>query len=228
MVRHRSVLALILAAIVSSGCVTREGIGISSDPYISTIIVDHIQLADAASDTASGESGAPVTGVIAVGTVSAYREIAPNNAESEYKEYAKSFERWEVDRQPDLGLEDFSSSIRGWTRVKVFQVPMVLSTYFRVLVPREGVEDVQFEPTISTFLFQSGRDLVAARTNSDGAFVIEALLCKDQPGYYECTKRYKYGLFDSETGQKLRLDFKRADGGPWIDPETFQVVDSPF
>ncbi len=198
-----------------------------SDPYISTMIVDHTQLADAESDTTSSASGTPVTGVIVVGTVSAYREIAPKDTESEYENYAKSFERWEVDRQPDLRLEDFSSNIRGWTRVKLFHVPMVLATYVKALVPAEGAEDVDFEPAISTFLFQSGRDLVAARTNSDGAFVIEALLCKDQPGYYECTKRYKYGLFDSKTGQKLRLDFKRADGGPWIDPETFQVVDSP-
>lgn len=90
----------------------------------------------------------------------------------------------------------------------------------------DAASDESGDP-VTTFFFQSGRDLVAARTNSDGAFVIEALLCEDQPGYYECTKRYKYGLFDSRTGQKLKLDLTRANGGTWIDPETFQVVDPP-
>lgn len=227
MTLQRSIPTLLLVAIVCTGCVTSEGVFVTSDPYIYEEFVKYGQQPDATSDTESGSLDNAVNGVIVVGTVSAYREFKPSDFESEHESYAKSFETWESDRPLHLDLEDFSKTIRGWTRIKLFGLPLVFAGYVKALVPVEGAEDVEFEPAVVTFLFQSGRDLVAARTNSDGAFVIEALLCKDQPGYYQCSKRYKLGLFDSMTGQKLRLNLEGARNGPWIDPITFEVIDPP-
>ena len=214
----------VLAIAICSGCVTAEGIHLGSDPYVNQGFVKYGRLPDAPPETDPDDSKSAVTGLIVVGTVSAFREIKPEDAEAEYRKYVRAFESWEADRHPNLGSEEFSRTIRGWTRIKVFGVPLLFAGYVKALVPVEITEDVDFEPVIATFLLQTSSDLVAARTNSDGAFVVETLLCEDRASYSECAQSYEKGVFDATTGLKLDGKLKVSESGPRIDPISFRIV----
>ena len=219
-------LLSVLLAAFCSGCVTAEGIGFTSDPYVNKSFVKYGALPDASTEAESGDRKNAVTGYIVVGTVSAFREFKRENIEEEYKDYAEDFELWGTGRQPNLGLEDFSKIIRGWTRIKVVGVPLLFAGYVKGLVPYEAARDIDFEPVLATALFQSSSDLVAAKTNSDGILTVVTVLCKDTAGYSECAKSYKKGVFDSNTGLKLSGKLEVSEGGPRIDPITFELIDS--
>ena len=218
----RNVLILVLVLTCSVGCVSAEGIGLTSQPYIGETLTKHGRLADGTHSDDASESRTDISEVVVVGTVSAFREITAKEAEKEYENYAKGFESWGSTRNPDLTFEAFSASMKGWTKVKILGIPLVGALYAKALVPKNDAENVDFEPALATFLFQSSSDLVAARTNSDGALVVEALLCKDQTGYQECVKRYKMGIFDGATGNRLNSRLEVKDRGPHIDPFTFE------
>lgn len=224
-IRHKLWLAL-LAAAICSGCVSAEGVSLAPQPYVNREFVKYGRLPDAPPETDADDSEAKVTGLIVVGTVSAFREIGPQNAEAAYKKYVKAFEKWKSGRQPNLGFEEFSRTIGGWTRIKVLGVPLVFASYVKALVSVDATEDVDFEPAIATFLLQSSSDLVAATTNSDGVFVVNALLCEDRTGLTECAQSYELGIFDATTGSKLDGRLNVSKSGLRIDPVTFRIVDS--
>lgn len=214
-----------LAVLICSGCVTAEGVGLpSSDSYVNKGFVKYGTLPDSSVETQTSGSSSPVTGMIAVGTVSAFRELKPDDVAAEYKKYARDFEVWNVERPPILGPEEFSTLISGWTRIKIMGVPLLFAGYVKALVPIDAAVDVDFEPAVATALFQSSSDLVAAKTNPDGVFSIVSLLCKDQAGYSDCAKDYKKGVFDSKTGLKIGGKMKLVEDGPRIDPVTFRLI----
>lgn len=217
-------LAAIVACAAVSGCVTAEGISLGTEqPYISAYFVKYGSLPDAA----LANPVSKVNELILVGTLSAYREIAPENAAKEHKKYVESFETWEAGRPPNLSLDEFSTTISGWTQIKVSGVPLIYACYVKSLVSSEILRDADFEPAVATFLLQTSSDLVAARTNSDGAFVIEAVLCRDQPGsgYTECASGYKKGVFDAATGRKVKGKMEVSEKGPQIDTLTYRVIE---
>ena len=81
--------------------VTAEGISLGTEqPYISPYFVKFGSLPGATPDAALATSVAKVDGLILVGTLSAYREIKPDNAAKEYEKYVEAFEMWEAGRPP--------------------------------------------------------------------------------------------------------------------------------
>ncbi len=219
---------LILTCVVatSTGCVTAEGIGVGNSPYVNPTLAKYSALRDSP-DGHETDSIPPVTGLIVVGTVSTFRPIKGSNIEAEYDSYVSSYNRYSGEEgQPTLTLEDFSRTIEGWTKIKVIGVPLLFGGYVKAMVAIEAEDKVEFESAIATFLFGTSRDLVAAETNADGAFVITALLCRDEPGEYsKCARNYQKGLFDATTGRRLKGKLELSETGPHIDPETYRVIE---
>jgi hypothetical protein len=223
-------VALYLVVIFCSGCVTAEGIGLGSDSYVNQGFVKYGGLPttrESTQDAEQPESDATVTRLILVGNLSAFRDIDDSDVAEEYARYLNAYEAWESDRPPSLSLSDFSESIAGWTRVKIMGVPLLFAGYVKSLVSKDIVDIVGFEPAISTFLFQSSSDLVAARTNDDGAFVVISHLCPDTAESATCRKAYKKGLYDAATGVRIKSKLKLDENGPVIDTETFQLIKQP-
>ena len=162
-------LTLIAAAIVSSGCVTAEGVSLGWQPYINSSFVKY----GGHPDRAESEPDGRVTALIVVGTLSAFRELDAADKAREYERYVDSFRAWGIGKPPQLSAEEFGRSMRGWTKMKIFGVPLLVAAYMKALVPDSIADDVEFEPAITTTLFQASGDLVAARTNADGALFID-------------------------------------------------------
>lgn len=104
-------------------------------------------------------------------------------------------------------------------------VPLLFAGYAKALVPKSVLDEVNFEPTVATVLFQTSSDLVAAKTNTDGALEIVARLCEDKLGTSECAADFENGLYDAATGKELKgkLMFKE-ERGDRIDPTTYRLI----
>lgn len=215
------IAAVFLFAFLATGCVSQEGIGIGTQPYVNSGMVKYSRL-----PTAEAEDGDErVTNVTMIGTLSAYRGFDAADYSREYEKYVKSFEKWESGTEPSLSFEEFSATMAGWTKVKLFGIPLIAAAYVKALVPKEMLDDVKFESRVGTFLLQTSSDLVAAVSNDDGAFVISALLCADVDGFTKCSKQYHKGVFDAATGKKLKGKLRVKEDGVVIDPLTFKVTE---
>ncbi|MDJ0917378.1 MAG: hypothetical protein QNJ05_06395 [Woeseiaceae bacterium] len=221
-------LSLLAVAAVCTGCVSAEGISLGTQPYISPDFAEYAAHPDREATEAQTESDPRgVTELILIGNVSAFREFDEDDKTAEYEKYARAFEAWGIDQPPQLDAEAFAQTIRGWTKIKIVGVPLLLAAYIKALVPSETANDVEFESAVATFMLQTSSDLVAARTNADGAFVIDTLLCSDSRdrGYTNCAKRYHRGVYDADTGLRIKSKLKLDEDGPRIDPATYVLLD---
>ncbi len=214
-------VCLVAVAVVCTGCVSAEGVSLGQQPYINSGFTKY----GGHPDRAETDSNPRVTGLILVGTVSALREFDEEDKITEYEKYARAFEAWGTDKPPELSAADFVRTMTGWTKIKFAGVPLLGAAYCKALVSVDSVSTVDFEPSLATFMLQTSSDLVAARTNSDGAFVIDSLLCKDdQDDFAECSRRYRKGMFDADSGLKIKSKLKTDPDGPRIDPVTYLLV----
>ena len=215
------VAAVCLVAVLATGCVSQEGIGIGTQPYVNGGMVKYSRL-----PTAEPEEGDErVTNVTLIGTLSAYRGFAADEYQGEYEKYVEGFEKWESGTEPSLSLEEFSATMAGWTKVKIFGIPLIAAAYVKALVPKDLLDDVKFEPGVGTFLLQTSSDLVAAVSNDDGAFVISERLCADVDGFTKCSRQYHKGIFETATGQELKSKLRLKEDGVVIDTVTFKVIE---
>lgn len=220
--RHLKFVLLLVGGALSTGCVSQEGIGVGTQPYVSVGMVKYSRLPNAEPE----EGDERVANVTLIGTLSAYRGFDADDYEREYEKYAKGFEKWESGTEPNLSFEGFSETMAGWTNVKVFGIPLIAAAYMKALVPRDVIGEVDFESGFGTFLLQSSSDLVAAVSNDDGAFVVKELLCPDTQGFTECKKQYHRGIFEAATGKELRSKLRIKEDGVHIDPATFKIIES--
>ena len=161
--------------------------------------------------------------LIIVGTASAFRPLTGGNADEIYAEYIAFAERLHVDRSAAYSQEEFVLAFAGWTRIKVFNIPLVYGEYEYALVPNGLHETIRFPSGFGTFLAQESGDLLAARTNVDGYYIVTEILCKDEAGYSACADGYQKGLFDGFTGEELDpRNLTPKDSQKRIDPISYK------
>lgn len=202
---RRGRLALLLvSALLNAACVTKEGIAIPL-PF------------------SSGPQESYPESVIMIGNTSAYRSIKPEKVEKHYKSYAKNIAKVRPEESPGMTLDQFRQSIAGWTLIKGFHIPLVMSRYCGAYVPK-SLTDVNYSGLFETFMFQASSDLVAARAGPDGVFVIEKLLCPDTRAGRECKKKFKKGTYDATTGYVLGRKLQPNTKGARIDTATYEYL----
>ena len=226
-VRHLFIGLLLIGSVVSSGCVSYEGVGFNKVSYINPGMQKYASLEGETDygdteDEAAGRSD--ITEAIAIGTVSVFREFEGDDYEKAYARYVGNFEDWGVDRGPSVSLAEFRDRYAGWTRIKGFHIPLVGAMFIPVLVHRSVVGEVEFESGMSTVLLATSSDLVATVTNEDGAFVIAEMLCRDKKGYHTCKAQYHRGIFDAATGKELDGKSQFKEDGYRIDLKTYKVI----
>ena len=101
----------------------------------------------------------------------------------------------------------------------------VRGQYQSALIPVDLKEQIGFTSGVGAAVANQSGDLVAGKTNVDGSFVVEAVLCKDSPGLFACAKQYERGYFDADTGLQLTRKFTPMVPGRRIDVSSYKVLD---
>lgn len=115
--------------------------------------------------------------------------------------------------EPAVSNEQFIAEFAGWSRLKFFGVPGVLSGYEDVLVPQRLRWRIDFPSSAATILYQGSGDLVLARTNTDGFFVVNKVLCQEGADFQSCARHYPQGIFDAISGAQVDISMKALDSG---------------
>lgn len=219
-------LLIILAGIASFGCSALKPLGIKPGTLGHIDPTAHSELPGALN--ASGEQrarGEVVTGLIVVGRVWEFEPISQEDVESVYEQQYLTFvATWQAEREPSLSLGQFTNTIGGFTKIRIWQVSLLLVEVQRVayaLVPSRLIGEYQFPVTFWT---RSG-DLIAAKTNDDGVLIVRRILCMLGPEFGECSSSYVKGAFDATTGRELDNHLESKKDGSTIDTNNFQVVD---
>ncbi len=225
--RRLLIALLLLGSVVSSGCVSYEGVGFSKVSYINPGMQQFARL-EGESDYGDTEEQAAertdITEAIAIGTVTVFREFEGDEYEKAYARYVENFEDWGVGRGPSVSFEEFRNRYAGWSRIRVLHVPLILGQYMAVLVHRSVIGEVEFEGGMATVILDTSSDLVATVSNEDGAFVVAEMLCRDKKGYHACKDQYHRGIFDAATGRELDGKGQFKEDGYRIDLTTYKVV----
>lgn len=164
------------------------------------------------------------TNVIAVGRATVFRPFSQEDADTYYFEYVEFSEKLNPGLAPKYSKQEFLSTFAGWTKLKVYESPLGMKIGFQsVLVPVELQGDIQYVPVLGGQFGVNG-DLLAARMNSDGFFVVSSVLCQKGRDYQRCAENYLWGLFDAISGEQLDLDTLQPDETQrQIDPTTYKV-----
>ena len=156
--------------------------------------------------------------LILVGEVSSFRKFDDATSSKYYDSYVE----FAHDVHPDAGatvtLEQFKEQFEGWTRLRYSQ------HYRDALVPFELGGDVRFPSPAGVFWGQATGDLVAARSNADGFYIVERVLCRDDAEYSACADQYVKGVFDSSTGFELDGKLRPKNAGKTIDINSYKFV----
>jgi hypothetical protein len=167
------------------------------------------------------------SGRILIGTVPGYRRVDGEDNARFYELYRKLAPH-AVDGSPMLTQDEFAATIAGWTRLKVLTLP--LAQGFReeeVLIPSHLGGDIGLPLNAGNFAEQEAGDLLVARTNADGFFVVEAVLCREGQDYAACASAYQSGLFDAASGMKIGVDGQVAPTSDRIDVNSYKVIEEP-
>ena len=210
----RKIYLLILISLFVSGCaVKKEGIGFRSNNDYKFMAIEP--------DECYSE-GCPEA-VIVIGNLSAYRDLSENIAE-EYSKYSEATHKFLVDKPVSLTEQEFADSVIGWTKLQFFKIPLVGAIYYRALVDNSKHLEMQFPSDAEVILLNKTGDLVAAKSNSDGIFFLERLLCSRGDVYKECKENYSRGTFDAKSGQELDLKLRKKKNGKVINIENYEVL----
>jgi hypothetical protein len=94
------------------------------------------------------------------------------------------------------------------------------------LVPSDIQATIRFPSVFGTLMVQESGDLVVAKSNEDGYFLIVGVLCKDLEDYADCAGKYRKGLFDATTGSELSCSsLEPKESGHRIDIASYQAIE---
>lgn len=189
---HPRLLLPVAMAYLLCGCVTYEGIALGPSEF------GVEELAETSGSSGPYGSQRPVRELILVGRVSAFREFNAGNVEDYYAAYAAFAARIHPGEAPAYSASDVREQFSGWTKLRYAS-----GHYEDALVPSGLTARVVFPSVVGTFLIQQSGDLVVARSNHDGYFVISGVLCAVGEGYEKCARQYRSGWYDATTGQEL-------------------------
>jgi hypothetical protein len=216
------VLVVVFVVMFVAGC-ANEGMRFSSTEWG---VEEIVELREVSSEDGSTNERRIPTDLVMIGKVSAFRPLTEKNSEQIFSEYVAFASRVDPSRDAMYSLEEFNREVAGWTMLKVWSIPLIVSNYDYALVPRALHDQLRFPTAGATFLVQDSGDLVAALTNQDGYFFVRKFLCHEGKGYKQCAKKYELGLFDASTGEEL--DYKSLtpdESGVRIDPATYKLIE---
>lgn len=125
-----------------------------------------------------------------------------------------------------MSIDEFRESMAGWVKVKYgLGAPVFGGQYQSALIPVDLKEQIGFASGVGAAVANQSGDLVAGKTNVDGSFVVDAVLCKDGPGLLACAKQYERGYFDADSGIQLTRKFTPMVPGRRIDVSSYKVLD---
>jgi len=206
------------------GCaVTQEGLGSSSGAAFGANHF-HICLKDKNSKMeGDGLEGSKCNRkLLLIGRTTVLRLFIDKDARKFYEDYEKLGAMINPTGAPELSYKEFQKTYIGWTRLKFGGLPGVTGLYEDALVPETLREFIDFSSSIETVLFAGASDLVAARTNSDGFFIIERVLCNQERDFHACIKKYPKAIFDAKTGVQLDPFLEPLKGGLTVNLTTYQ------
>ena len=157
--------------------------------------------------------------------MSAYRELGID-INKEYSEYSTAALKFLIDKPVNLSEEEFGNSVTGWTMVQSFNIPLVGGSYTGVLIDNTESIEIKFPGNAEVMLVQATGDLVIAKSNSDGVFFIERVLCVRDSEYKECKNNFVRGVFDAQSGGELDREFTEKENGKKIDTQTYEALEN--
>ena len=174
-----------------------------------------------------GADSVRLMSLIVIGRATVLRAFGPKNTEEIYTDYVDFSTELHPEMKPIYSRTGFEEEFVGWTRLKVFDVVMAAG-YESALVPKDLNEEIQFSTFFGASFGDSG-DLVAARINSDGHFIVDRVLCSIDEEYSSCVANYNPGLFDGLTGEQLSYStLTPKKSGMRINPATLKkFISSP-
>ena len=156
--------------------------------------------------------------LILVGEISSFRRFDDATKATYYDSYEKFARAVHPGEPAAVSPEQFQQLFEGWTKLKYGP------RYEDALVPFSLRGEVSFPSPVGVFLVQSTGDLVAARSNADGFYVVDTVLCKDDSGYSACAKQYVMGVFDAGSGVELDGELRPRKVGKAIDVGSYKQV----
>jgi hypothetical protein len=207
------VSSLLLAPLVLGCAVSKDGVGVASQPRV-------VQ-----------------SGVLIVGTTGPLRTLNDTERDEFYRGYVAAAsephpaEESHPAQQPQgeaspgtppiLTAAEFKEIIAGWASIQTFGIPLVMNLRYRVLVPTSVAQNTRFASAAAAFVFGASGDLVAARSDREGLLWIDRVLCKADRSYEACAQKYAVGVFDENTGRELSRDYKPKPDGEWVDISSY-------
>jgi hypothetical protein len=165
-------------------------------------------------------------GILIIGNVGTRRDI-PERVRSAFyqKVYMTTAKKWMTGPAPEVSEGIFARDFGAYTAITTWSVPGVIAGRRQGLVRVADLENIGFSKSMTTLFFNATGDLVAARTNLDGAVIVDKILCRDSDSdYSKCAAQYTRGDFDRNTGQEIGSDMKPKVGGARIDVTTYKVI----
>lgn len=156
--------------------------------------------------------------LILVGEVSSFRRFDDATKAKYYDSYEKFARAVHPGEPAAVSAEQFQQLFEGWTNLRYGP------RYDDALVPFSLRGEVGFPSPVGVFLVQSTGDLVAARSNDDGFYVVDTVLCKDDSGYSACAKQYVMGVFDAGSGVELDGELRPRNAGNAIDVGSYKQI----
>jgi hypothetical protein len=196
------VSSLLLAPLVVGCAVSKDGVGIASQPRV-------VQ-----------------SGVLIVGTTGPLRTLNDTERDEFYRVHVAAASEPHPAEQsqgeaPILTAAAFKEKIAGWASIQTFGIPLVMNLRYRVLVPTSVAQNTRFASAAAAFVFGASGDLVAARSDREGLLWIDRVLCKADRSYETCAQKYAVGVFDENTGRELSRDYKPKPDGEWVDISSY-------
>lgn len=203
---------VVLLSLLMTGCaIKKEGIMFSSSGKYQSIEFEKCS-----------SKGCPDKAVL-IGNVSAHRKLDVG-FDKEYVNYSAAAKKFSPNSALSLNEENFKASVTGWTMLQIFNVPLLTATYAGVLIDNKDPFEINFPSSASVMLAQVTGDLVTAKSNSDGVFFIDKLLCDKKNDYSACKTNYARGIFNAQSGSELDRDFIEKERGKKIDPQTYKLI----
>jgi hypothetical protein len=213
---------LVVFALSILGCVaTQEGVAIVGTP---TTRYGSIHLYSCHKNLESSPKGSPEKcnkQLIIIGKASAFREFESADYSKFYKHYLELANLINPEGEPSLSFEQFSQEFAGWTRLKWKEIVLAGDFYEDALVTKKLRWVIDFPSSTATILYQGEGDLVLARSNPDGFFVIESVLCREDQDSGRGNCGHPQGIFDAETGSEVDHNLEPVSGGKQIFVERY-------
>ena len=154
--------------------------------------------------------------LLIIGRASAFREFDESDYSEFYRKYLELANLIHPGKEPTTSPEAFQQKFAGWTMLSWRNVAFG-NVYEDVLVPKELRWDINFPSSMATVVYAGTGDLLLARSNPDGFFIVERVLCRGRSG--DCG--HPKGIFDAKTGSELDFNLDRIDGGKRILVESY-------